>query len=282
MASAAETDVRVAVAVPNLNQGAFLPAALDSLRQDVPVAVAVLDAGSSDESQLVISKRDHELAFWRSHPDSGQAAAINEGIQVLCRSQSAIDVVAWLNADDFYLPGGMALMRDALDRNPEWIAVAGGAIVVDDDGQWTGDVPTAPFDRASFARMCTICQPATLIRRHAWEEAGGLDAQLQMCFDYDLWWRLSHQGTIGYISDRVAASRDHAETKTRTRRPQYFAEATAVVRREMGHVPWHWYISEALERQTGYVVGRRPPLGGRLRAAWQAGLAYGRDRRSGR
>ena len=280
MAPSAQAEIRVAVAVPNLNQGAFLPAALDSLHQDVPVAVAVLDAGSRDQSQLVISTRQQELAFWRSHPDAGQAAAVNEGVQILCRLHPSVDLVTWLNADDFYLPGGLALMQDALDQHPEWVAVAGGAVVADADGRVTAEMPMWPFDRERFGRMCTLCQPATLIRRNAWEQAGGLDPNLAMCFDYDLWWRLSHQGTIGYIPQRVAASRDHADTKTRTRRPQDFSEATAVVRRELGHVPWHWYISEALERQVGYVVGRRPRLDGRLRAAWDAGFAYWRDRRS--
>jgi len=280
MASSTQTEVRVAVAVPNLNQGAFLPAALDSLHQDVPVAVAVLDAGSRDQSQSVISTRREELAFWRSHPDAGQAAAVNEGLQILCQLHSSVDLLTWLNADDFYLPGGLALMRDALDQHPEWVAVAGGAVVVDADGRVTAEVPTRPFDREDFGRMCTVSQPATLIRRNAWEQAGGLDPQLEMCFDYDLWWRLSHQGTIGYIPHRIAASRDHADTKTRKRRPQYFSEATAILRRELGHVPWHWYISEALEREVGYAVGQRPGLTGRLRAAWKAGAAYWHDRGS--
>ena len=48
-----------------------------------------------------------------------------------------------------------------------------------------------------------------------WERAGGLDASLDMCFDYDLWWRMAALGPIGYVDRPVAATRDHGETKTR-------------------------------------------------------------------
>ncbi len=102
-----------------------------------------------------------------------------------------------------------------------------------------------------------------------------------MCFDYDLWWRLARLGPIGHVDDLVAASRDHGATKTRQRRRQYFQEATVIVRRETGGVPWHWFISEALERQVGYQVGRRPGVLGSLKAAGEAGAAYWRDRRAG-
>jgi hypothetical protein len=51
-----------------------------------------------------------------------------------------------------------------------------------------------------------------------------------------------------------------------------------IVHRERGAVPWHWYISEALERETGYQVGRRPGTWGSARAGARASLAYLRDR----
>lgn len=140
------------------------------------------------------------------------------------------------------------------------------------------EYPTAPFDRATFSVACTICQPATLIRRDAWERVGGLDISLDMCFDYDLWWRLANAGRIGTVSAIVAASRDHGETKTRQRRERYFVEAKRVVARETGRVPWHWYISEAIEREAAFEVGRRPPPVALGRAVAHAAADYCRDR----
>ena len=269
----------VAIAVPSLNQGRFLAAALDSIRADSrAVHIAVLDAGSNDESREVIAARARTLAFWRSGSDAGQASAINEGVARLIALRPDVDAVGWLNADDVFLPGGLDRLAQALDAHPDWAAVSARGVLVTEDGRLAGEIETSAFDPARFAIACTICQPATLVRRQAWERIGGLDAALDMCFDYDLWWRLSKVGPIGYLPEQVAGSRDHGETKTRTRRARYFAEATAIVRRETGRVPWHWYISEAFEREVGYEVGRRPDLVGRVTAGARALVDFARGR----
>ena len=268
----------IAIAVPSLNQKPFLGAALDSLgRTDVAVLRAVLDAASTDGSRELIAARAPELDFWRSEPDAGQAAAVNEGIRRLCLAHPDVEAVGWLNADDFFLEHGLDRLWQALVDHPDWLAVSGRAALASEDGVLDGEIPTEPFSPGHFARACTICQPATLVRRWAWERAGGLDASLEMCFDYDVWWRLSRLGEIGYLDAVVAASRDHGETKTRRRRTQYFREATAIVRRETGAVPWHWYISEALERRVHYEVGRRPTLAARIRARTEAAASYIHD-----
>src|SRR5262245_15842655 len=119
---------RVAIAVPNLNQGRFLDAALDSLlRSGVAVAIAVVDAGSSDESRAIIERRqrDGELTYARSHADAGQTSAINEGIAEACRLAPDVRYVGWLNADDVLLSGALATLVRALDAHPGWSAVAG-------------------------------------------------------------------------------------------------------------------------------------------------------------
>jgi len=268
---------RVAIAVPNLNQGQFLEAALDSLQHSgVDVAIALVDAGSTDESRAILDRRQHngELIYARSHPDAGQTAAINEGVAEAVRLAPSVRYVGWLNADDVVLPGAFATLVRALDEHPEWSAAAGRAHCLSESGEVIEEIATQPFSVGAFSHACTICQPATLIRRSAWEAIGGLDASLQMCFDYDLWWRLARVGTIGYVDDLIAASRDHAGTKTRQRRADYFREAIAVVRRETGGVPWHWCISEALEHQAGWTLGRRPAGARKLLAGLEAVLAY--------
>jgi GT2 family glycosyltransferase len=275
--SASAASARVAIAVPNLNQGQFLDAALDSLqRSGVGVAIALVDAGSRDGSLAIIRERERQqaLTYARSHPDAGQTAAINEGVAEACRRVPEVRYVGWLNADDIVLPDAFATLVRALDEHPAWTAVAGRAQCLSASGEVIGEIPTAPFSIAAFSHACTICQPATLIRRAAWEAIGGLDASLQMCFDYDLWWRLARIGPIGYVDAMIAASRDHAGTKTRQRREEYFREAIALVRRETGGVPWHWCISEALEHQAGWILGQRPAGARKLLAGAEAMVAY--------
>ena len=51
--------------------------------------------------------------------------------------------------------------------------------------------------------------PASLIRRSAWDAVGGLDPNLHMAMDYDLWWRLVGKfGAPQFVEEFVAANRD--------------------------------------------------------------------------
>jgi GT2 family glycosyltransferase len=241
--SAPPARVSVAIAIPSLDQGRFLAEALDSVlaQSGADLEVAVIDGGSRDDSLAVIRRYESRLGYWRSAADRGQAAAINEGLARLRRT----DHVGWLNADDVLLPGALERMGAYLDAHPACVAVFGQAHIIDERGRIVGQFPTRPFTRRALARASIICQPASLIRRRAWDAVGGLDESLHMCLDYDLWWRLSKLGPIGFLPEFVASSRDHEATKTRAHQDRLYQEAFAVLRRHLGYVPWRWCLSEA-------------------------------------
>lgn len=243
----------VAIAMPSLQQGKFLGAALHSLfrQEGIDLKVAVMDAGSSDESQTVIANYDNKITFWRSYPDNGQAAAINEGINCLGEA----DYVGWLNVDDLILPDGLRKMVRFLEENQECCAVFGKAEIIDESAKKTGEYPTQSFDAKTFARSCSICQPASLIRKRAWEQVGGVDESLHMCMDYDLWWKLSKMGRMGYLQEFVACSRDHGATKTRTNIGQHLKEGIHLVRKYYGRVPINWYINCAAYDKNPQIKG---------------------------
>jgi glycosyltransferase involved in cell wall biosynthesis len=229
----------VTVAVPSLNHGRFLDCALRSIfAAGVPAEVMVLDAGSTDETGQVIDAWRPRLAYWRSSPDAGQAAAINEGI-----ARGTAPYVAWLNADDAYAADGLAHLLRALVALPGAPAVYGRAHIVDAREDVVGEYRTGAFDRGSFARRCFICQPATLVRRTAWEALGGVDESMSMAFDYDLWWRLAvGHGELGFVDRVVAQTRAHVDTKTVRFPFKHYAEAMSTVARHYGRVPPWWYV----------------------------------------
>lgn len=232
----------VTVAVPSFNQGRFLGEALDSIfAQQVPVEVFVLDAGSTDGSVDVIRRFEDRLAGWRSNADSGQAAAVNEGV-----ARGTAPYVCWLNSDDAWLPGGLAKLVAALDADAEAPMAYGRVWNLDEaSGERRRNVEVRPFSEWLMARFNLVSQPATLIRRQAWNAVGGLDAQLQMAMDYDLWWRLyRHAGAAPrFVDDVLAVNRIHAATKTNTRRREHYSEAIAIVRRHYGRVPLKWWLA---------------------------------------
>lgn len=229
----------VTIAVPSFNQGGFLDDALASIfQQDVPVEVFVLDGGSSDNSLDVIRKWEHRLSGWRSHADDGQAAAINEGITL-----GHAPYVCWLNSDDWFLPGGLAKLLGELEKYSDVPVVYGRSWNVVEKSGRRYPVWVEPFNERRLALRCIISQPATLIRRSAWEAVGGVDAKLHMAMDYDLWWRLFKQvGPPHFVDDFVAVNREHEGTKTKTQRHRHYREAMQVVRKYYGRVPLKWWL----------------------------------------
>jgi glycosyltransferase involved in cell wall biosynthesis len=230
----------VTIAVPSFQQGRFLDECLASIfEQKIELEVFVLDGGSTDGSPAIIQKWAPRLAGWRSAPDKGQAAAINEGIRL-----GTAPYVAWLNSDDWYLPGGLELLIRALEACPLAPAAYGGAWNALDNGE-RSPVWVEPFNVARLARRCIVSQPACLIRRTAWEAVGGVDEDLRMVLDYDLWWRLYRKfGPLKYVADDVAVNRDHPDTKTNRGKLLHFLEARRILRTHLGHVPWNWWASE--------------------------------------
>lgn len=231
----------ITIAVPSFNQGRFLNDALSSIfQQNIPVEVFVMDGGSTDNSVEVIHQWSNRLAAWRSCPDEGQAAAINEGI-----ARGGAPFVCWLNSDDWYLPGGLSTLLAVLQTQPELPAVYGRCWNVAQNTGKRAPIWVEPFNERRLALRCIISQPATLIRRAAWEAVGGLDEKLHLAMDYDLWWRLLKQiGALQLVNDFVAVNREHDATKTKTLRRRHYQEAMAVVRKYYGSVPLKWWLAQ--------------------------------------
>ena len=231
----------VTIAVPSFNQGRFLDDALSSIfQQQVPVEVFVMDAGSTDNSVEIINKWAPNLAGWRSHADDGQAAAINEGVAL-----GSAPFVCWLNSDDWFLPGGLSTLLKVLKAYHEAPAVYGRSWNMVQKTGKRAPVWVEPFDERRLALRCIVSQPATLIRRSAWNAVGGVDGRLHMAMDYDLWWRLFKQvGALQFVDEFVAVNRDHEATKTKTLRRRHYQEAMAVVRKHHGRVPLKWWLAQ--------------------------------------
>lgn len=229
----------ITLAVPSYNQGRYLEQALASVfKQNLPVEVFVMDGGSSDRSLAAIRQWESRLAGWRSHPDGGQAAAINEGI-----AQGRAPLVGWLNSDDWLLPQGLSLLCGALRQLPAIPAAYGRAWHFMEATRAWRPVWVEPFSERRLALRCIVSQPATLIRRSAWEAVGGVDESLHLAIDYDLWWRLFRRfGRLHFVDGWIAVNREHGATKTQTRRRLHYREAIGVVRRHHGAVPLKWWL----------------------------------------
>lgn len=228
---------QVTLAVPSFNQGRFIEKTLESIfAQDVRVEVFVADGGSTDDTRAIIERWASRLAGYRSEPDRGQSAAVNEAI-----ARGSAPFVGWLNSDDYLLPGGLARLVTALDAAPDAPAAYGR--VLNDRGGRRRELAAAPFCARRLARRNLVAQPGTLVRRSAWAGVGGLREDLDMAMDYDLWWRLYRRyGPLEFVDAVVAVNRDHPDCKTNRSRRQHYREVMDVLRTHYGGIPLIWWL----------------------------------------
>ena len=107
------------------------------------------------------------------------------------------------------------------------------------------------FDPSLLSRECFICQPASFLRRTAFENVGGMDPELEVTFDYELWMRVSRLYTMRRIHATLAHSRMHPDNKSLGRRREVFHETFRVLRRHYGYVPFQWIYGYLCYRADG-------------------------------
>ena len=255
----------VSIVTPSLHSAEFLEETIGSvLAQDYPhIEYLVMDGGSTDGTLAILERYRDRLQFV-SAPDRGAADAINRGFE-----RARGDILAWLGADDLYLPGAVAAAVAGLLAEPA-AAVYGEGYWIDEGGKRLGRYPTVtPYTPAMFSRECSICQPACFMRREAARAVGFLDASLESAFDYDLWIRLSRLYPFRAIPVYLACSRMHRRNKSLGQKRRMFEESIQLLRRHYGYVPVPWvygYVSFLRDRGDQFFTPLRPSPAAYLRS----------------
>ena len=227
-----------ALVTPSFNQAAFLPACLGSVRAQEGVVLhhEVRDGGSTDGSVEVLRAAGAGLR-WTSGPDGGQVRAVNAGLRELPG-----EICGFLNSDDVLLPGALVRVAREFERHPEADVIYGRAWFIDAAGGRTREYPTLPFDAEALVQHCFICQPAAFWRRSVHARFGWFDPAYDHTFDYEFWLRLLVRGArFHHLPEFLAASREHAATKSATQRGRIFGEIHHMQLRHLGYLGRNWW-----------------------------------------
>jgi glycosyltransferase involved in cell wall biosynthesis len=107
----------VSVLIDTYNHERFIEEALASVvSQDFPAAdreIVVVDDGSTDGTSAILNKFGSQLCVL-TKPNGGQASAFNFAIPE-CRGE----IVAFLDAEDWWAPRKLSAVVDAFESNPE-------------------------------------------------------------------------------------------------------------------------------------------------------------------
>ena len=193
---------KLTVVTPSYNQAEFLERTIESvLGQGWPdLEYVIVDGGSTDGSVEIIRRYEHHLAWWVSEPDAGQSAAINKGI-----ARTSGDVVAYVNSDDYYLPGAFEAAMAALEADPGAGWVAGGALDVEEGDPphllrvWRPKPPAYCEGRPRGRHWWMLVpwhvpQPSCFWRRELLDRHGAFREDMHYAFDAELMLRLAYAG----------------------------------------------------------------------------------------
>jgi glycosyltransferase involved in cell wall biosynthesis len=205
---------RFSVIIPAYNAENFLQEALDSVKNQTfsDYEIVVVDDGSTDSTpQLVKAWAASHLQIKMrliTQENKGIGGARNAGMR-----EAQGQFIAFLDADDIWLPRKLELVAQCLDRSPdidlichdEWLFENGR-----NRSRFTYGPHTAYEDL--LFKQNSLSTSATVVRRKKVLETGGFseDLHFNSVEDYDLWLRLSQsRARIAYLHEVLGAYRVH-------------------------------------------------------------------------
>jgi glycosyltransferase involved in cell wall biosynthesis len=205
-------DPRVSVVIPAHNSAVTVARAIDSaLEQRSPaLEIIVVDDCSADGTPGILAAYGERIRVRRLHRRSGPAVARNAGAAIAGGAY-----LAFLDADDRWLPNFLDAMVAALEESPASVLAFSDIIPVDGS-----DAPAAHFLRAGepryapsmddlLTRWWPILPSAGVIRRRAFELCGGFADEFAAPGNEDvwLWLRACEQGEFSYIDEPLVMYR---------------------------------------------------------------------------
>jgi glycosyltransferase involved in cell wall biosynthesis len=216
----------VSIITPSYNQARFLEKTMRSvLEQDYPnIEYLVVDGASTDGSVDLIRKYQKKLAWWTSEKDAGQADAINKGL-----SRAKGEIIAWLNSDDYYMPGAISSAVKALNDHPQAGFVFGNVRVVAEDESIINQLTYDDWGLTDLLTFHIIGQPGVFMRREVLERAGKLDFSYHLMLDHHLWIRMAMQADMVYIPQLWASAHYYDDCKNIAMADGFGREAKRIV-----------------------------------------------------
>ncbi len=204
----------IGIVTPSFNKARFLEHAIRSVLDQgyENLEYVIVDGGSTDGSLEIIRKYERHLAWWVSEPDRGQSDALNKGFKRL-----KADLVAWINADDYYVPGVFEKASRIFEENTGAGLIFGNGYRVERDGKIREPFCPIPVRfnlEALKLGLNFILQPATFFSRSALADVGYVTEDLHYVMDWDLWLKLAAKYRVIAVDEFLGCNREYAETKT--------------------------------------------------------------------
>jgi glycosyltransferase involved in cell wall biosynthesis len=215
----------VSVVITTYNYERFIKRAIGSVlgQTERPCEIVVVDDGSTDQTAAIVSRFESSGTChtcptcpvrYVFKENGGAGSARNRGIR-----ETHGELIAFLDADDCWLPGKLALQLEHLRLYPAAGLVAGGEIQVSESGQVLLELKRPPAGAANLYRRLLVenivGNPSlTLVRRACFERVGMFDETLRLGQDWDMWIRIAREFPIGILRSPLVLFMRHWDSLT--------------------------------------------------------------------
>lgn len=213
----ATTPAPVSVVIPAYNAAWCVRRAVDSvLAQTRPcLETLVVDDGSTDETAAVLSPYGDRIRVIRKS-NGGLSSARNAGIL-----EARGTMVAFLDADDWWLPTKIAVQVGLMERRPEIGFSSVAARVESPDGLLVNVWPSPQWEGSFLEHL--FHHPAAVAgsgsgvvaRRTSISRAGLFDESLKSLEDIDMWMRLAAVTEFGCVEEPLVVIVKRADSMSR-------------------------------------------------------------------
>lgn len=210
------------VMIPTYNSGQYLRRTLESvLSQDLgpeQMQIEVVDACSEKEDAEEITKElgKDRVAFHRLSSNHGPANTFN-----VCIERARGYWVHLLHGDDLVMPDFYAAYAATIRAHSDATSVLAQTVIIDEEDRWIdlfGPEPpvtgiVTDFLKRQAVQQLVLC-PSVVVRRDAYERAGGFCSAFIHATDWDMWFRLGQVGPVAWVQRPYALFRIHGKSET--------------------------------------------------------------------
>jgi glycosyltransferase involved in cell wall biosynthesis len=276
----------VSAIIPAYNHARFIGRCLDSLLNEgyPSLEVLIVDDGSIDGT--------YEAALeWRTKHASAFVRFVlirqsNCGITRVWNRLVGLaegEFIVGIDSDDYLLPGGITARISALRSRPDWMAVLGDSIVIDEadtilnqscfQERYGANLQALMDDRFRAAELIlrwTVAGSTLAARRSAFDPVHGIGLfdEDALTEDWGFCLRALRRNALGFIPNKVAAYRIHA-SNTSSRPDRHIPQTECLVRtarKEARQGSARWRIALHLEARR-LMAGLNSWKAGRMRCS---------------
>ena len=180
--------MKISVIIPAYNAERYIAKAIESCLSQTyaPSEIIVIDDGSTDGTAAVAESFPSPVRVIRLAENMGVSVARNRGVQA-----STGDWIAFLDADDWFLPDKLELQRRCALEHKQAVLIYTGWRVISIEGVESLGRFTPPAALLPMLRFrCNLHLSTVVLRRDAFDSVGGFYPSLRINQDWDLWLRI--------------------------------------------------------------------------------------------